>query len=98
MGIAVTAADGCLRFPQRTADDTTEVPSLELWILVRQHICLYIAECRLRLVLSAIVKCLDDIFFKCFGSRIRGDYRFAIGVEEFRVGDSENIHLDTVGQ
>jgi hypothetical protein len=29
-------------------------------------------------------------------ARIRGDDRFAIGVGEFRVGDSENIHLDTV--
>src|SRR6266700_2194827 len=87
-----------LALPVRTADDTAEVHALELWILVRQHICLHIAECRLRLVLDAVVKGLDDVFFKVLGAWIRGDDRFAISVGEFRVGDSENIHLDTVGQ
>src|ERR1700730_15970881 len=87
-----------LALPLRTADDTAEVRALELWILVRQHICLHIAECRLRLLLNAVVKGLDDVFFKVFGARIRGDDRLTINVREFRVGDSENIHLDTVGQ
>src|SRR5216683_904027 len=87
-----------LALPLRTADDTAEVHALELWILVRQYICLHIAECRLRPVLDAIVKGLDNVFFKVLGTRIRGDDRFAISVGEFRIGDSENIHLDTVGQ
>src|ERR1700757_1462523 len=87
-----------LALPLRTADDTAEVDALELRILVRQYICLHIAECRLRLVLDAVVKGLDDVFFKVLGARIRGNDRFAISVGEFRVGDSENIHLDTVGQ
>src|SRR5258708_5793574 len=84
--------------PLRTADETTEVQALELWILVRQYICLHIAECRLRLVLDAVVKGLDDVFFKVLGARIRYDHRLPISVREFRAGDSENIHLDTVGQ
>src|ERR1700692_4672067 len=87
-----------LPLPLRTADDTAEVHALELWILVRQYICLHIAECRLRLVLDAVVKGLDDVFFKMLRARIRGDDGFAIIGGEFRVGDSENIHLDTVGQ
>src|ERR1700674_2868752 len=84
--------------PLRTADDTAEVHALKLWILVRQYICLHIAECRLRLVPDAVVKGLDDVFFKVLSARIGGDYRFAIRAGKFRVGDSENIHLDTVGQ
>src|ERR1700738_2007634 len=87
-----------LALPLRTADDTAEVHAPELWILVRQYICLHVAECSLRLVLDAVVKGLDDIFFKVLGARIRSDDRFAISVGEFRVGDSENIHLDTVSQ
>src|ERR1700738_1575344 len=87
-----------LALPLRTADDTAEVHALELCILVRQYVCLHIAECRLGLVLDAVVKGLDDVFFEALGARIRCDDRFAIGAGEFRVGDSENIHLDTVGQ
>src|ERR1700687_3031466 len=87
-----------LALPLRSADDTAEVRALELWILVRQYIRLHIAECRLRLALDAVVEGLDDVFFKMLGARICGDDRFAISVGEFRVGDTENIHLDTVGQ
>jgi hypothetical protein len=32
---------------------------------------LHIAECRLRLVLEAVVEGLDDVFFKVLGARIR---------------------------
>src|SRR5258708_24179278 len=53
-----------LALPLRTADDTAEVRALKPWILVRQHIFLYIAECRLRLALDAVVKGLDDVLFK----------------------------------
>jgi len=67
---------------------TLQSSRLEFWILVRQYICLHIAECRLRLVLDAVVKGLDDVFFKVLGARIRGDDRFAISVGEFRVGAS----------
>src|SRR6478736_1673219 len=87
-----------LALPLGAADDTAEVDALELWILVRQYICLHIAECRLSLVLDAVVKGLDDVFFKVLGARIRGDDRLAISVEKFRVGNSKNIHLDTVSQ
>src|SRR5438270_7839414 len=87
-----------LALPLRTTDDSAEVHALELWILVRQYICLHIAECRLRPVLDAVIKGLDNVFFKVLGARIRGDDRFAISVGEFRISDSENIHLDTVGQ
>src|ERR1700694_2480246 len=67
-----------LGLPLRVPDDTAEVHALELWILVRQYICLHIAECRLRLVFNAVVKGLDDVFFKMLGAWIRGDDRFAI--------------------
>src|SRR6266404_4700435 len=87
-----------LALPLRTADNAAEVHALELWILVRQHICLHIAECCLGFVPDAVVKGLDDVFLKVLGSRIRGDDCFAISAAEFRVGDSENIHLDAVGQ
>jgi hypothetical protein len=87
-----------LALPLRTADDTAKVHAPELWILVRQYICLHISECRLRLVLDALVKGLDDVFFKVLGAQRRGDDCFAISVGEFRIGDSENIHLRTVGQ
>jgi hypothetical protein len=71
-----------------------KVPALELWIL-RQHICLHIAECRLRPALDSGVKGPDDVFFKMLGKMlgapIRGDDCFAISVGEFRAGDPENI-------
>ena len=58
---------------------------MELWILVRQYICLHIAECRLRFALDAVVKGLDDVFFKVLGVRIRGDDRFAISAPGNRI-------------
>src|ERR1700686_1944804 len=82
----------------RSEDDTAEVHALKLWILVRQYIRLHIAECRLRLVPDAVVKGLDDIFFKMLGARICGDDCLAIRVGEFRVGNSKNIHLYAIGQ
>src|ERR1700726_4071831 len=35
--------------PLRTADDAAEIGSLEIWILVRQHIRFHVAECRVGL-------------------------------------------------
>jgi hypothetical protein len=87
-----------LALPLRTADDIAEVQAAELWILVGQDIRLHIAECRLRFVLDAVVKVLDNVLFKVLSTWIRGDNRIAIKVGEFRVGDSENIHLDPIGQ
>jgi len=58
------AAEGFLSSPLRTANNGAEVHALEVWILVRQHICLHIAECRLRLVVDAVVKGLDDVFLQ----------------------------------
>src|SRR5215468_3289258 len=55
------------------------------------------AECRLRLVLDAVVKGLDDVFFKVLGAWIRGVDRFAISVGEFRVGDSKRLLLHSRG-
>jgi hypothetical protein len=49
--------------PRRTADDTAEVHALKLWILVREYIRLHIAECRLRLVLEAVVEGMSSL--KC---------------------------------
>src|ERR1700751_981203 len=90
----IGVATDLLTLPLRTADDTAEVHAVKLWILVGKHIRLYIAECRLRLVLDAVVEGLDDVLFKVLGARIGGDDRFAIGVGKFRVGNSENVHLD----
>src|ERR1700674_4467339 len=87
-----------LTLPLRTADDTAEVQALKLGILVRQYIRLHIAECRLRLVLDAVVEGLDDIFFKMLGTRICGDDCLAISVGKVRVGNSKNIHLYAIGQ
>ena len=59
-----------LSFPLRAADDRAEVYLLEICILVGQYIRIHVAEGRLRLVLVAVVKGLDDLFFKVLGSRI----------------------------
>src|ERR1700683_8950 len=84
--------------PLRTADDIAEVQALKPWILVRQYICLHIAKCRLRLVLDAVVKVLNNVFFKVLSPWVGGDDSLAISSGEFRVGDPKNIHLDTVSQ
>src|SRR4029077_9726547 len=87
-----------LALPPRTADDTAEVHALELWILVRQYIGIHSTERRLGPVPHSVVKGLDNVFLEVLGSRIGGHDRLAISDGELRVGDSENIHLDTVGQ
>src|ERR1700730_14914610 len=87
-----------LALPLRTADDIAEVQATELWILVHQDIRLHIAKCRLRFVLEAVGKGMDNVLFKVLSTWIRGDNRVAIKVGEFRIGDSENIHLDPIGQ
>src|SRR5438105_13630732 len=48
----VCSAKAFLALPLRTTDDAAEVHALKSRILVRQHICLHIAECRLRLALD----------------------------------------------
>src|ERR1700756_4508777 len=87
-----------LTLPLRAADDTAKVDALETRILIRQNIRLYIAKCRHRLVLDAVVKGLNDVFFEVLGARIRGNDCLAINIRKFRIGDSKYVHLDAVSQ
>src|SRR3954452_14995 len=57
---------GGLPAPGRSSDDAAKIAACEVRILVRKHVSLDVAECRLRLVLDAVVEGLNDVFlFNC---------------------------------
>lgn len=62
--------DGRSSDPARVADDTAEVAALEPGILICKYVGLDIAERGFRLLVNAIVKCLDNIFFETGRARI----------------------------
>src|SRR5258706_5167907 len=61
------------RRPGRLADHAAEVAALEGRVLVRKHVSLDVAECRVRLALDAVVEGLHDGFLEVIAARMRMD-------------------------
>ena len=50
--------------PGGPADDAAEVAAVEVWLLVRDHVGLDVAEGGIGLVLDAVIEGLDDVFLE----------------------------------
>jgi len=50
--------------PGRATDQTTEITSMEMRLLIGNHIRLHISEGSIRLMLYALIKCLNNILLK----------------------------------
>src|SRR5439155_25479666 len=90
-------ADWSLSRPGRGADHPAEILGPEGGILVGEHIGVDIAEGRLRPVVKAVVKGLDDLFLEAAGTRVGEDHGFALGVSELGKRDAKHVHLDAGG-
>ena len=53
--------------PSGSSDDAAEIPAGEMGILVREHVSLDVAECRVGLVFDAVTERLDDVFLELRG-------------------------------
>src|SRR3977135_3054638 len=72
--------------PGRSANHAAEIAAPESRILVREHVGLDIAECRVGLVFDAVVERLDDVFLEVPGPRMRVRDRVALRVAVFGIG------------
>src|SRR5271156_4468127 len=82
------------RRPSRSPDHAAEIAALECRVLVRKHVGLDVAECRVRLALDAVVEGLDDVLFEAFAARIRLPPRFSLGIAVLGIGEPKYTHLD----
>src|SRR3977135_2586133 len=64
--------------PGRSADHAAEITAPESRVLVREHVGLDVAECRVGLMLDAVVEGLNDVFLELLGPRMRVHHRFAL--------------------
>src|SRR5271170_5563228 len=83
------------RRPSRSPDHAAEIAALECRVLVRKHVGLDVAECRVRLALDAVVEGLDDVLFEAIAARIRLHHRIPLGIAVLGKGEAQYIHLDT---
>jgi hypothetical protein len=86
-----------LASPRRITDHTTEIATVEVRLLVSDHIRFHITECRVRLVSDPIVERLDDVFLEMCCSRegLYNSLSFLVCV--FVVRQAEYIHLNARG-
>src|SRR5580704_16925018 len=75
------------RGPRRCADHAAEVAALEGGVLVRKNVCLDVAECRMRLVLEAIVECLDDVFLEVITARMCLEHHVSLRIAVLGIGE-----------
>ncbi len=78
-------------------DHAAEVARCEATLLVLDHVGLDVAEGRLRLVLDAVIECLNDIFLEMRRPWMRVHHGLALGVAVLMVGEAEHIHLHAGG-
>src|SRR5271166_6949472 len=60
----VQNARGLSALPGRSANHAAVIAAPEGRVLVREHIGLHVADCRVGLVPDAVVECLDDVFLE----------------------------------
>src|SRR6266446_7854622 len=77
-----------LASPGRSANHAAEIAAPESRVLVREHVGLDVAECRVGLVFDAIVERLDDAFLELIGARMRVHDRFTFSVAVFGISQS----------
>src|ERR1700716_1207170 len=80
--------------PGRSANHAAEIAAPESRVLVREHVGLDIAECRVGLVLDAVVERLDDVLLELRGARMRVHDCFAFLTAVFGIAQPQYIHLD----
>src|SRR6266850_3123482 len=80
--------------PRGAADHAAEIALMEVRILVREHVGIDVAEGRLRLVLVAVVKGLDDVFLETRSTRMCMHHRLALRVAVLGIAYPEHIHFD----
>src|SRR6266851_183512 len=83
--------------PGRSANHAAEIAAPESRVLVREHVGLDIAECRVGLVFDAVIERLDDVFLELLGARMRVHDRFAFMVAVFGIVQPQHVHLDACG-
>src|ERR1700721_4062608 len=81
---ARVAADRSSAAPRRATDAAAEVTTVEVRVLVGDHIGLDVAEGGIGLVLDAVIEGLDDVFLEAPGARRRLEAARACGLVFFR--------------
>src|SRR5260370_11989417 len=87
-----------LSLPARAADYAAEVATMEVRVVVSQHVGLDVAERSVRLVLYAVVESLDDVFLEMGRAGKGRDHGLAHGIRIFLVGDAEHVHRHSGGK
>src|ERR1700683_534387 len=82
------------RRPSRSTDNAAEIAALETGVLIRKNVGLDVAECRVGLVLDAVVEGLDDVLLEAIAARMRLHHRISLGIAVLGIGQTEHIHLD----
>src|SRR3977135_614946 len=80
--------------PGRSANHAAEIAAPESRVLVREHVGLDVAECRVGLAFDGVVARPDDVFLELLGARMRVRARFAFRVAIFGIGQPQHVHLD----
>src|ERR1700739_4829481 len=83
-----------LAVPVGSSDDAAKIDVGEARVLVCEHVGVDVAEGCLRLVLVAVVKCLDDVFFEMRRTRMCTHHRLALRVAVFGISDAKYVHFD----
>src|SRR3984957_2266066 len=83
--------------PRRSADHAAKVASPEASIFVCEHVGVYGAECRLRLVPEAVVEGLDDVFLEATAARVGMNDRLPLRLGVIGIGKPQHVHFDTRG-
>src|ERR1700681_22217 len=89
---AAPNARGPSASPGRSANHAAEIAAPESRVLVREHVGLDVAECRVGLVFDAVVERLDDVFLELIGARMRVYDRFVFPVTVFGIGQPQHVH------
>src|ERR1700732_1106966 len=83
--------------PGRSANHAAEIAAPESRVLVREHVGLDVAECRVGLVFDAVIERLDDVFLEMLGARMRVHDGFAFIVAVCGIAQPQHVHLDARG-
>src|ERR1700729_1418755 len=83
--------------PRGPTDHAAKVASPETRIFVCEHVGIYGAECRIRLVPETVIEGLDDIFLEAAAAWVGANDRLSLRLGVVSIGKSQHIHFDTRG-
>src|ERR1700722_2006081 len=84
--------------PRGSTDHAAKVASPETRIFVCEHVGIYGAKCRIRLVPETVVKGLDDIFLEAAAAWVGANDGLPLRLGVVGIGKSQHIHLDARGE